>query len=399
MTRYLALAFCLTTLAVAQNSQRQVRYIMGAPCEIEIYSARDASASMDATFAELHRIDGLLSNWNPDSALMKLNHAAGAPGEPRPWVTVAPELFERVQAALRVAGATGGRFDPTVGPLVRVYGFLPSTSDGKRHQRLMEEARSRVGWSKIRLDSNHQAMQFAVPDMEIDLGGIAKGYAAGRAAQVLREQGITSALVSLGGSSITAVGTPPGQAGWSLSIRDPRDGSSSAATVLLHDGEAIATSGTYQNTKGVGKTRRSHIIDPRTGRAIAGLTGVTVLSTDAEAADALTKPFFLEPCCSAADWAKWLASFENASIMLLQARRGELRRITGGAHPERFGSPVLSDGHVAKANRRPAQHLPGDGEGSAGHSAFSSQAGWSEAHRAAGHDPAHVPGDSRTPVH
>jgi len=391
----LMVGFCLLISIVsasAQTSQKQIRYIMGTACEIEIYSDHDNSAAMDAVFAELNRIDGMLSNWKPDSDLMKLNRAAAAPGEPRPWVVVSAELFQRIQVALNVAGATQGRFDPTVGPLVRAYGFLPAIEKGNR---VIEAARSRVGWKKISLDPQTSSVQFIIPGMELDLGGIAKGYAAQRAAQVLRQQGITSALVSLGGSSITAIGTPPGQPAWSLSIRDPRDGSSPAATIALHDGESLATSGTYEHTRGQGKARRSHIIDPRTGQAIGGSTSVTVLYEDAEIADALTKPFFLEPSRSSADWAKWLASFENASIILLQAQGSELRRITGGAHPERFGtSPTVSNGHVAKANRRSAQHLPRDGKGGAGHPALSSEAGGAQAHRATGYHSADIPGNS-----
>jgi FAD:protein FMN transferase len=384
---------CSAIAAHSQSPQKQIRYIMGAACEIEVYSDHDESVAMDAAFAELHRIDSLLSNWNNNSDLMRLNRAAGAAGEARPWVAVAPELLERIQMALRMAEATEGRFDPTVGPLVRAYGFLPSQPGENRRE--IAEARSRVGWSKIKLDTSRAAVQFEMPGMEIDLGGSAKGYAAARAAQRLRRQGITSALVSLGGSSIVAIGTPPGELFWPLLIRDPRDGTTAAATIGLHDGEGLATSGTYENVRGRGRSRRSHIIDPRNGQAVRGLTGVTVLSPDAEIADALTKAFFFEPCCSAADWAKWLARFENASIILLQAQRGELKRITGGAHPERFGAaPDVNHGHAAKADRRSTQHLPRDGEGGPGHPALASQAGGAEAHRAAGYHTANVFGDA-----
>jgi len=364
---------------------------MGTPCEIEVYSYKDESAAIDAAFTELHHIDALLSNWSPDSDLMKLNRAAGAAREPRPWIVVPHELFGRIAFAVHVAEATDGKFDPTVGPLIRAYGFLPSTTSGSE-LRSLADLRSRVGWEKVKLDSKTSAIQFASPGMEIDLGGIAKGYAAGRAALILRQQGIHSALVSLGGSSITAIGTPPEQSGWRLLIRDPRDGKTPAAAIDLHDGESLASSGTYENTKGEGKDRRSHIVDPRTGRAIGGSTGVTVLASDAELADALTKPFFFEDCCSSADWAKWLASFENASIILLRARRGRLERITGGAHPERFETVAIpGNGHAAKANRRSAQHFARDGEGSAGYPAFSSEASRVEAYRSAGYHPADFP--------
>jgi thiamine biosynthesis lipoprotein len=171
--------------------------------------------------------------------------------------------------------------------------------------------------------------------MEIDLGGIAKGYASQQAAKVLRNHGIHRALVSLGESSITAVGTPPGATGWPLFIRDPRDGEAASVWVQLRDGESLATSGTYEKTVGNGKARRSHIIDPHSGQAFGGSLSVTVLLDDAEAADALTKPFLLTPSRSG-DWAKWLAAFPKASIILVKAGQDGLQHTAAGADPERF---------------------------------------------------------------
>jgi thiamine biosynthesis lipoprotein len=135
-------------------------------------------------------------------------------------------------------------------------------------------------------------------------------------------------------------------------IRDPRDGESPVAWIDLRDGESLATSGTYEKTVRVGKTRHSHIIDPRTGKAIGGAISVTVLSDDAELADALTKPFFLSPSRSAEDWAKWLARFPNASIILITAQSGNLKWIGVGADAERFLTLPSESGitHVAKTN-------------------------------------------------
>jgi thiamine biosynthesis lipoprotein ApbE len=100
------------------------------------------------------------------------------------------------------------------------------------------------------------------------------------------------------------------------------------------------------------KTRHSHIIDPRTGEAIGGAVSVTVLLEDAEIADALTKPFFMNPSRSAEDWAKWLARFPKASIILITAQGGNLKWIRAGAHAERFLTlpPETGRTHVAKTN-------------------------------------------------
>ena len=336
----------------------QIRYMMGTLCEITAYATGQDKAQTDiainAAFDELKRIDSVVSNWNPNSELMRMNSVAGRTGTGgiRPAVKVSPELFERIEIALDVARASQGLFDPTVGPLVRAWGFLPSSGTPKNRARGVAEARTIVGWEKVKLDTAQHTVKFAAPGMEIDLGGIAKGYAAGKAAQVLRGYGVQSGLVSLGGSSVTAIGIPPAATGWRVFIRDPRDGESPAAWVDLHDGESLATSGTYEKTVSVGKSRHSHIIDPRTGEGIGGAVSVTVLLQDPEIADALTKPFFMSPSRSAEDWAKWLARFPKASIILITAQGGTLKWIRAGVDAERFLAlpPETGITHVAKTN-------------------------------------------------
>jgi thiamine biosynthesis lipoprotein len=381
--------------------RKQARYLMGTVCEITAYSTpgddQKTDAAINAAFDELKRIDALLSNWKPDSELMRMNASAGsAAGDGvRPKIPVSGELFERIQVALRMAEATDGHFDPTVGPLVRAWGFLPSdTKPGSRDQAIAA-ARSRVGWKKITLDAYEHSIKFAVPGMEIDLGGIAKGYAAQKAAQVLRSYGVQTALVSLGGSSIAAIGSPPGTTGWPVFIRDPRDGETPAAWLELRDGESLATSGTYEKTVGEGKARRSHIMDPATGQAVGGAVSVTVLLDDAETADALTKPFFLIPAHSEADWSKWLARFPKASIILLTAQGRELKRIAGGADPQRFWRPASENErqHAAKTDRRSAHNFARNDSRGRGHPAPAPETCGPETYGAARHYPAHLPGN------
>jgi len=356
--------FTLAAHGTEVHPHKQIRYIMGTTCEIIAYSAlgeiEQTDAAINAAFDELKRIDSVLSNWKPDSELMRMNASAGRVTNDgtRPHEPVSAELFARLQIALRIAQDTDGRFDPTVGPLVRAWGFLPADSNINR-DRAIAEARAHVGWEKIKLDPTQRTVQFAVPGMEIDLGGIAKGYAAQRAAQVLRDHGIQSALVSLGTSSITAIGSPPGTLGWPIFVRDPRAGLTPAAWIELHDGESLATSGTYEHTIGEGPARRSHIIDPQSGQAVGGSISVTILLDDAEIADALTKPFFLTPLNSPQDWPKWLARFPKASIILMDGQGRELKQMTGGASPDRFRIPPPRSKrqHVAETYRRPAHDL------------------------------------------
>ncbi len=337
--------------------RKQIRYRMGTVCEITAYpvsgDAERTDAALQAAFAELARLDSALSNWKPDSELMRLNTAAAAGGE-RPWVPVGEELFERLVVALRVAEATGGSFDPTVGPLVRAYGFLPRGGAGDLQ---VKDARRRVGWAKVRLEAAGRRVQFSEPGMEVDLGGIAKGYAAQRAAEVLRRHGVRAALVNLGGSSMVALGSPAlgrGECerecgdGWPVLVRDPRDGRSPVALLELRDGEALATSGTYEKTQG----QRSHILDPKTGRALAGKRSVTVLLRDAEVADALAKPFLLLGTLEGSEPVQWWQSYPAASVMLLSAREGRLTHRSAGPEAERFR--FFSVSHE-KQNQRAAQ--------------------------------------------
>ncbi len=352
---------CAAGLASASTPAgpiKQVRYVMGTLCEITLYPSAEehseppgtaeerATAALDAAFDELKRIDTVLSNWNSDSDLMRMNLRAASPGNLRPRVRVSDELFERLQVALRIAGETRGAFDPTVGPLVRAWGFLPPCATPvpcrkETRAAAIAEAKRRVGWQKVTLYPETKEVQFAVPAMEIDLGGIAKGYAVERAIQILKEHGIRSALVNLGKSSLKALGPPPRQPdcaqdradecrAWPVSVVDPRDRRQVAARIYLHDGDALATSGTYENTIGKGKNRRSHLIDPSTGRALGGEASVSVICSDAEAADALTKPFILRGDLKSASAGQVLRLYPQCGVVLISVQRGQLERRTAG---------------------------------------------------------------------
>ena len=361
--------------AAGARPVKQVRYVMGTLCEITAYPppADDAAHQMGgrasiqltgsipqgaadeaiaASFAELKRIDAVLSNWKTDSELMRMNMRATAEGTPRPRVKVSDELFQRLTVAFRIARETDGVFDPTVGPLVRAWGFLPSCMPGatcldRSREQAVAEAQRRVGWQKVSLDEQRKEVWFAVPGMEIDLGGIAKGYAVERAAEILRAHGVRSALINLGRSSLKALGEAADNAdlqtmsektntcpGWPISISDPRDRSRDAAEICLHDGEALATSGTYEHTVGIGNGRKSHLINPHTGQALGGKMSVTVITSDAEVADALTKPFILRHELAAADAKRILGNYPGSGVVLLLVKNGRLLHRTAGKELE-----------------------------------------------------------------
>ncbi len=354
---------CLCLLCSGANAKRrspikQVRYLMGTLCEIAVYPPHQvpgvnpeahlspeeaANQAIDAAFRELKRIENLLSNWNPESELMKMNRAAEAAGEVRPSVRVGDELFDRIQVALSIAKESGGAFDPTVGPLVRAWGFLPAcvTTPCTGPRETLSDIRKRVGWQKVSLDPATREVHFAVAGMEIDFGGIAKGYAVERAARVLQEHGIHDALLNLGTSSVKALGQPDWYPGcpqrrgdgciaWQLSIADPRDRAKTAGTIFLRDGEALATSGTYERTTGTGQRRRSHLIDPATGQALGGTVSVTIIGPDAEVADALTKRFILRRDLRSPDARRLIRKYSLRRIELISVRNGNLEHASAG---------------------------------------------------------------------
>jgi thiamine biosynthesis lipoprotein len=338
----LASSCCLAQEAIKPYHQQ--RYIMGTLCEITALpvpeSPEDANkkeqnktdAAVAAAFDQLHQVDWMLSNWDETSELMKMNRAAAMPGNHRPKVHVGDGLFERLQFALKMSELTDGWFDPTVGPLVRVYGFLPRE---RKQPWSLDQIREHVGWQKVKLDPAAKTVQFAAPGMEFDMGGIAKGYAAALAARALREHGVTDGFVNIGESSMVAIGSPAPGKSWIVEIYDPRDRKSTVAWTRLADGEGLATSGTYEKVTGKGERRKSHLINPKTGQALGGLHSVTVVMRNAEAADAFTKPFFFVPARSEAA-SKMLQSFPEASVMLISIEGGALNTETVGATPERF---------------------------------------------------------------
>jgi FAD:protein FMN transferase len=345
--RQLAAILLLTICSLAQETARpyhQQRYIMGTLCEITALAVPESPAGADkkqqnktdaaieAAFAQLHQVDWLLSNWDEDSELMKMNRAAAMLGKKRPKVHVGDALFARLEAAQHMAAVTDGWFDPTVGPLVRANGFLPRE---RKQPWSLNQIREHVGWQKVKLDAAKKTVQFAAPGMEIDMGGIAKGYAAALAAKALRAHGVTDGFVNIGESSMVAIGSPAAGKSWIVEIYDPRDRTKTVAWTRLADGEALATSGTYEKTVGQGEKKKSHLINPKTGEALGGLHSVTVVMHDAEAADAFTKPLFFIPARSGAA-SKMLQSFPDASVMLISVEGNELTADSVGAAPERF---------------------------------------------------------------
>lgn len=262
---------------------------MGSRFSVVLYGPDRAKLQMaaDAAFEEMHRLDRLLSNYKRDSEWSRVNREATS----RP-VVVSAELFDLLWACLEYGRQSDGAFDITVGPLMRVWGFYKG--DGRMPPAsAVAEALEGVGSRHVRLDPDARTVRFLRPGVELDPGGVGKGYAVDRMVDVLRKRGVAIALVSAAGSSIYGLGAPPEEPkGWHVPITAPADPRRAVADVYLEN-LSISTSGSYEKFFWAEGRRYAHIIDPRTGHPARGVSSVSVLASRAVDSEVWTKPFFV----------------------------------------------------------------------------------------------------------
>lgn len=242
--------------------------------------------AVDAAFEEVHRLDQMLSNYKPESELSEINRNAAE----RP-VQVTQEMFNLLAACVEYSRESEGAFDITVGPLMKVWGFYKGTGRLPHRAEVMG-ALETVGYRNILLDAANRTVRFAKAGVELDPGGIGKGYAVDRMVEVLKQYGIQTALVSAAGSSIYGLGAPPGEKGWKVQIRDPKDEKKTVADVYLKD-ESMSTSGNYEKFFRAEGRIYSHIMDPRTGWPAQGVLSVSAVTPRTIDSEGWTKPLFV----------------------------------------------------------------------------------------------------------
>ncbi|BDC51531.1 FAD:protein FMN transferase [Bryobacterales bacterium F-183] len=295
MTIRLVVAFALLAVAsylpAASTSPLRIETsieAMGGSFDIIAYGPDQnvLRAATEAAGDEIKRIETVMSNYIPTSEWSEINRgSASAP------VRVSAETIEVLKACKRYHELSGGTFDITVGPLMKVWGFYKGTGR-LPHRAEVRTALTRVGSDKILIEDD--GVRFARTGMEIDPGGIGKGYAVDRAVDVLKQYGIRSALVSAARSSIYAMGTPPNNPeGWSVNIRDPKDSKKVAQKVLLRD-QSMSTSGNYEKFFFANGKMYSHIMDPRTGYPAQGMLSVSVIAPRCMDSEAWTKPIYIQ---------------------------------------------------------------------------------------------------------
>ncbi len=289
-TRYLIYPFIMAFLiscATGCGNRRfkESKFLMGTIVEITtVGNESECRQAMKLAFDEIERIDDLMDVHDTDSEIFRINQAAG-----KSAVQVSADTFEVIERAIEYADRTDGALDISVSPLMELWGFGSDSNQIPADDELKKKL-SLVDYRKITIDKSHSTVKLELSGMKIDVGGIAKGYAVDKASQVLKDAGIQSALVNAGGD-IYATSSPPGKDSWRIGIRHPRNNADLLGVVDLED-KAVATSGDYENFFEVDGERYCHIMNPKTGRPVAGIMSVTIVANDTAAADALATAIF-----------------------------------------------------------------------------------------------------------
>ena len=261
---------------------------MGTTYTVTLYGTDQykLDSAIDDAFDEAKRLEELLSNYRPESEWSQVNRDAyKAP------VPVSAELYSLLERCLDYSQNSEGAFDITIGPLMKIWGFYKNT-EHIPHRAEIRSALDRIGYQHIHLDAKAHTVRFDAP-VDMDPGGIGKGYAVDRMSDVLRRDGVTSGLISAGRSSIYAIGAPPSEPrGWHIMLPNPRDARKTVWDLYLKD-ESMSTSGTTEKFFVAGGKTYSHLMDPRTGNPVQGMLAVSVVAPRTIDSEAWTKPYFV----------------------------------------------------------------------------------------------------------
>lgn len=281
MKRRVLLAVAVVLVACAGPVvRRRSALLMDTFVTVTVIAERGlADRAIDSVFARLATISRKFNHLDSTSPVYAFNN--------RGMPITDSEVVELVRFALAASEFTGGAFDITVEPLVRLWGFYGG-SPALPGQRAIDSCRAFVGWRKLAIEDGRVVR--TDPHTTIDLGGIAKGYALKEAAAVLRAMGVSSALIDAGGDIYCIGGR--GRRDWKVGIRHPR-GDGIISVVAVRD-QAVVTSGDYERFfYGPDSVRYCHIIDPATGWPARGLVSTTVVSADPVLAQVLAKALFI----------------------------------------------------------------------------------------------------------
>jgi thiamine biosynthesis lipoprotein len=276
-------------LAVSENFVvRKECKLMGNRFELSVVTDDElwGMATIEKGIAEIQRIEKLLTTFSDDSETNRINQRAGLMP-----VAVSRETFGLIQRSLRISAITQGAFDITYGSIdKRLWNFdqqmtaLPDKELAKKMVRL-------INYRNVELDAEKCTVLLKEKGMRIGFGGIGKGYAAERAKQVMKEAGAESGVVNASGD-LTTWGVQPNGGDWTVGIVNPNV-KNEVFSYLSVSNMAVATSGNYEKYVLIGGKKYSHTIDPRTGYPVTGIKSVTIITTNAEIADAMATPVMI----------------------------------------------------------------------------------------------------------
>ena len=282
------------------SKYEKIVYAMDTIMQLDIYSA-DPEISQKAE-DEIMRLDKMLDRGDQESEIYEMNHAEEA-------VTVSDEIVEIISMARDVSVKSGGAFDITIAPVMDAWGFYSKNYHVPSDDEL-DVLLEKVDYSKILLEGN----TVTVPDgMELDLGGIAKGYTSDRLMELFQREGVHSAIVSLGGN-VQALGRKPDGSLWNVAIQDPGKPDSYIGSLSIEN-MAVVTSGSYQRYFERDGVTYHHIIDPSEGRpADNGLSSVTIITESGMLGDALSTALFVLGLDDAVDYWHTYGGFQAVFV-------------------------------------------------------------------------------------
>jgi FAD:protein FMN transferase len=337
-----------TTLYPVTQLYRTTHPAMGTEYSLYLYapSPEQAAAIAKPVFEEVDRVDALLSNYLPDSELSRINRQAFDDE-----VTTDPETFRFLATSLAWSERSHGAFDISVGKLMKVWKFfgasgaLPSPDE-------LAGARADVGWEKIRLNPEQRTVRFLAAGIELDPGGIGKGYAVDRAVRILRARHVPEALLSAGSSTIYALGAPPGEAGWKVRVPSPYPRGGTISTVVLRD-TSLSTANLSEKNFVHDSQFYGAIMNPQTLQPVRGMLQVTVISKSATDSDALSNALFVS--CPE-DRAALLG--EQDCALVIREQRTEVQQQATPQHeairwPSEVAEPYLGELPIAKEKEKP----------------------------------------------
>ncbi|TLU94650.1 FAD:protein FMN transferase [Dyadobacter sediminis] len=304
--------FC--NLSYAQlNRYSFEKGMMGSPFKLVLYAPDDsvANAAANSAFKRVEKLNEIMSDYRDGSEINLLSAQSGS-GK---WVAVSKELFDILAISQDISQKTEGAFDATLGPVVQMWrhatrkGIFPARQE-------IEEALSKTGFKKMKLDADGYKVLLAQKGMRLDIGGLGKGFAAEEAIKVVKSYGIKSAMMDAGGK-IVLTDSPPGTGGWKITVSN---GSDSLKTMELSN-TSLATSGPtyrYMEYKGV---RYSHIVDPKTGVGLLYHVRTTVISPDGTVADALATAFSV---AGIAKSKKYMKFFPESKVWLVEKQNEQV---------------------------------------------------------------------------